>query len=136
MLKCQQLAEYQKKSIPYSQAFRIRRICSTTERYWDAAKMLLENLTARGYPKRMIQSALEKAVRKDRSMLLDTSKPQTVKGNNLIPFITTYNPYNPPIDQILGSNKRILNTSGELQTILDSKLFVVNIRATNLQDSG
>ena len=96
--------------------------------------MLRENLTARGYPKRMIQSALEKAVRKDRSTLLDTSKPQTGKGNNLIPFITTYNPYNPPIDQILGSNKHILNTSGELQTIFDSKLFVVNRRATNLQD--
>ena len=96
--------------------------------------MLQINLTARGYPKRMVRSAIDRAFQKDRSLLLDMYTQQNQRKSNLIPFITTYNPYNPPIDQILTSNKRILNACRDLKIIQDSKLIVVNRRALNLQD--
>ena len=96
--------------------------------------MLTRNLSARGYPKRMIKIAIDRAANKDRLALLDTSTPQNNQKKNLIPFITTYNPYNPPIQQIIASNKRILSTCGELKNIQESKLIVVNRRAMNLQN--
>ena len=107
--------KHQKKSIPYSQAIRLRRICSTNDRYLEASDMLTRNLSARGYPKRMIKIAIDRAANKDRLALLDTSTPRNNQKKNLIPFITTYNPYNPPIQQILASNKHILSTCGELK---------------------
>ena len=44
----------QQKSIPYSQAVRLPSICRTQERYWEAAEMLYQNLSGRGYSKTMV----------------------------------------------------------------------------------
>ena len=109
-------------------------ICSTKDCYLEASDMLTRNLSARGYPKNMIKSLIDRVAYKNRLALLDTSTPQNNQKKNVIPFITTYNPYNPPIQQILASNKRILRTCGKLKNIQDSKLIVVNRRAMNLQN--
>ena len=123
----------QKKSIPYSQAVRLRRICSTTDKYWEAANTLQQNLTARGYPKHLIKNALERAFLLDRSVLLRTKPTNAGKHTNLIPFVTTYNPYNPPIGKILRNNKHILSSSGELEILQRSQFLVVNKRALSIR---
>ena len=124
--------EHQKKSIPYSQAIRLRRICSTQTKFWEAADQLYLNLTQRGYPKRTIRAAINRAFEIDRKSLL-TPKQTNKKQNKIIPFTITYNPNNPPINRILSSNKRILTATGELQYLTDFQLLVVNKRAKNLR---
>lgn len=54
-------SKHQKNSIPYSQAIRMRRIFSSLERYYEATKTMKINLHNRGYPKTLIQSAINKA---------------------------------------------------------------------------
>ena len=53
--------KHQKNSIPYSQAIRLRRICSTSELLQEATQQLSTNLQQRGYPKEMINQAILKA---------------------------------------------------------------------------
>lgn len=104
--------KHQKTSIPYSQAIRLRRICSTLE----IDRQTTTNLKNRGYPRIMVQQAIDKALKQDRSQLLGiTNTPK--KTENVIPFIITYNPYKPPINRILQNNKHILQTAGELKCI-------------------
>ena len=85
--------QHQKKSIPYSQAIRLRRICSTPELFRQATSQLFNNLLLRGYPKQMIKTAIQRATDKGRLTLLlpaTTQKSQT----KIIPFTVIYNPLN------------------------------------------
>ena len=81
--------KHQKASIPYSQAIRLNRICSTPEIYLQTTTNLSKNLRNRGYPRIMVQQAIDKALKQDRSQLLGiTNTPK--KTENVIPFIITY----------------------------------------------
>ena len=124
--------KHQKNSIPFSQAIRLRRICSTSELLQEATQQLSTNLQQRGYPKEMINQAILKASQLDRNTLLKNTSPQRDK-QNIIPFITTYNPFNPPIHKILYTNRHILSSSPELKFLSDHKLIIVNKRSMNLQ---
>ena len=125
----------QKKSIPYSQAVRIRRICSTIESYYEATLILKNNLQARGYPIRLIDSAISKAARLDRTTLLHPQEYPDQQKKDTIPFILTYNPYNPRIRHILHSNLRILNSSPDTCDLAKKQLQVVYRRPINLKQS-
>ena len=120
----------QKKSIPFSQAIRLRRICSTPDRYREATDMLYQNLTVRGYPKRMVRNALDQAFLMNRTTLLQLRTPSSDKRTNRIPFIITYNP---SVDKVLKTNKHILSSSGELKQLKDSKFLVESKRAMNIK---
>ena len=89
---------HQKNSIPYSQAIRLRHICSTTDHYWAAANQLYCNLTNRGYPKKLVKLALDKAFDKDRHNLLIPNINKTSQLRTDIPFIIQFNPQNPLIN--------------------------------------
>ena len=104
---------HQRKSIPYSQAIRLRRVCSTPQRFMEATDQLLKNLTLRGYPKTLVKSAINRAAHKDRTSLLKTQEKLPTTGNKPIPLIINYNPHNPSITKILNINKRILASSVE-----------------------
>ena len=69
---------HQKKSIPYSQAIRLRRICSTEELYQKATRQLTENLHQRGYPKNTIKAAIRKATQQDRMTLLQPKQTKPI----------------------------------------------------------
>ena len=87
--------KHQKKSLLYSQALRLRRICSRTEYYEKAASDMLKHFTNRGYPTHLVRNAIQKALNIDKNTLL---LPKTDPTNKkiTIPFILTYNPCNPP----------------------------------------
>ena len=104
--------KHQKSSIPYNQAIRLRRICSTPELYQEAAHKLSENLWIRGYLKGLVKEAVDMAFQKDRSELLRTYTCPENKKENVIPFTITFNPYNPPIKRILQNNIHILQQPG------------------------
>ena len=122
----------QKKSIPYSQAVRIRRICNTIESYYKATLNLKTNLQARGYPIKLIDSAVSKVARLDRIALLHPQQYLDQQKKDMIAFILTYNPYNPRIKHILHSNLRILNSSPDTCDLAKKQLQVVHRRPRNL----
>ena len=53
-------AETLKRSIPYSQALRLKRICATTEDSTDQSNVLANRLVERGYNKNEIQQEISK----------------------------------------------------------------------------
>ena len=59
-----------KKSLPYSQALRIKRICSSVEDYTSWIVKLKDQFKARGYNDSLINSAIQRASLKDRKELL------------------------------------------------------------------
>ena len=123
---------HQKESLPYSQALRLRWICSTDSLYKTASQNMLQNFIHRGYPIQLVRSAIEKALSKNRDEL-PQPKNSATSQKTLIPFITTNNPFNPPIRRILSKYRRILETSEDLKTIVENKTIVVYKRATNLK---
>ena len=125
--------KHQKRSIPYSQAIRLRRICSTIETFHEACNKLKNNLRNRGYPTQLIEQAIQKAANTNRQDLLQLNSSQPNRSNNIIPFILTFNPGNPPVSKILQNNTKILSDSHDLQHILRRRFVLVQKRCTNLR---
>ena len=104
---------HQEESLPYSQALRLRRICSTDSLYKTTSQNMLQNFIHRGYPIQLVRSAIEKALSKNQDELLQP-KDSATSQKTILPFITTNNPFNPPIRRILSKYRQILETSEDL----------------------
>ena len=91
----------------YSQAVRLRTICSTTALYNDAVEKLKNTLRKRGYPCRLIDLAISKAAALYRYSLERSTKNEK-QNQTSVPFtcILTFNPHNPPIRHIILNNKK------------------------------
>ena len=76
-------------SIPFSQAIRIKRICSSEERTSQRLGELRSHLQKRGYNKNTIDKGFSKANSLAREDLLEYKEK---KVNNRIPFVVTYHP--------------------------------------------
>jgi hypothetical protein len=101
--------QHQKISIPYSQAIRIGRICSSNESFIECTEKLKINLSERGYPINLIKKAIEKAAQLDRNKLLAQAQNNNKSDQIItIPFIHTHNPIKPPIKRILQKFEKIL----------------------------
>ena len=107
-----------KKSIPYSLALRLRRICSKEDSFNIRATELELYLTKRGYKNRFVKSQIARAKLIPRNDALNehnhdmyTPKPTRV------PFIATYNPALPNIRDILHKKQPILDSTERLHNI-------------------
>ena len=88
-----------KKSIPYSQALRICRICSRTEDFLQRTQELKRFLINRGYNEDEVQLQINKIMGLDRDALLLTKEIKTPL--EWVPLIVTYHPSLPPLRNIL-----------------------------------
>ena len=80
-----------KKSIPYGQALRMRRICTDLEEFEKAGEKLSTKLKERGYTDTEITAQINRARTKPREDLLKyTSKEQDTPRR--IPYVVTYSP--------------------------------------------
>ncbi|XP_071153604.1 uncharacterized protein [Mytilus edulis] len=77
------------KSIPYSQALRVKRICSNTETTKRQLRQLETRLKKRGYKHRNIKKSFQKAESIPRSELLEY---KVKKKNKRTPCVLTYHP--------------------------------------------
>ena len=77
------------KSIPYSQALRIRRICSTDKSLKKRLGQLKNNLKRRGYKQNIIKKSFNKANTISRSSLLQYKEKQKCKRT---PCVLIYHP--------------------------------------------
>ena len=82
-----------KKAIPYSQALRLRLICSEDHELDARLRGLAGWLEDRGYEESFIKEQIGEASRKDRETLICNSN-KTSKENGLVrvPLVTSYHP--------------------------------------------
>lgn len=122
--------KHQKDSIPYSQALRIRRICSKKEEFTAHAENLQRNFIVRGYPPNLVNQAIEKARQKNRTTLLEPVEKNTDPN---IPLVTSFSNRTKNINRILNHRKDILTRTPDTQNLAQTKFVTTYRRSTTLR---
>ena len=94
-----------KKSIPYSQFLRPRRLCSEDSDFSLKSEEMCEFFGKRGYPASVGEAGDHRAQQIDRQSALQTSQKE---NNNRIPFTLTFHPHNHAVKSILLKNSKLL----------------------------
>ena len=123
-----------KKGIPYSQAVRLRRICSTEEFFQKRVSNLKSWLLARGYDEHLVNAQVERASLLNRDTLLrNNSSKDKLEGREV--FSTTFHPaINKRVYRILREAQVILDCDEEHKRVFSSIPLVSFRRAKTLQD--
>ena len=119
------------KSIPYSQALRIKKICSDEDDLKQQLKNLHSSFLKRGYKEEKLKEDIEKVTHLDRMTLL-SPKEKNIK--NVIPFITTYNRTLPNIKDILSKHWELLQINEKFRKIFEQKPMICYRRNKNLRN--
>lgn len=123
--------KHQKDSIAYSQAIRLRTICSTEINYQKAANELLKFLTSRGHPHTKVKTAIQKAGLISRIELLKMKKTPT---KPIIPFIIEYNPHNLRASGFLREAKDLFSHRACNRKFHMNNIIIAYKRGANLRD--
>ena len=98
------------KSIPYSQALRIRQICSTFQEYHSHSRKLIEQFVNKGYKRDVVTQQIQKVDQPDRKQLLHQQKchdkqriPVSVTYSQIVTKFKRY--YNKTLAHITGKSK-------------------------------
>ena len=97
-----------KQSIPYAQALRLRRICSTSAAFENRAAALQKHLVHRGCNETFVRGQIHRARMLDRNELFVPKQGTTRKR---VPFVVTYHPGLPNIGGILRELHPLLSLS-------------------------
>ena len=121
------------KGIPYGQFLRIRRICSDREDFIRHCALKGQHFVRRGYPVGMIGEAFLKALRRDRTSLME---PKAVKETEAIPniLVTTYNPGFRGLKSVVEKNWDLLGKSCTTRAIYREQVIGAFKRPKNLRD--
>ena len=114
-----------KKSIRYSQALRIKRICSIFEEHGKHSQDLIKRFTEKGYNESTIRKQIERVDHLDRSLLLKNCKP---KRKDSIRFSVTYNSLLPNIKEIINKHWHICNIDSSFKEIFNSSQLTIAFR--------
>jgi hypothetical protein len=120
----------QKNSIPYGLLIRSKRICSDPIDHEKEARDIRNKLLRRGYPRILLDEAQTRISNKSRDELL---KPTMRQEKETIKCITTYNPSNPPLNEIVRKHADILEQTRK-QNIKKEDIQVIYRRSQNLKD--
>ena len=120
-----------KQSLPYSQALRIRRICSQNSDLIIHSEKLKKQFKARGYKDTLVEEQIKKAVTINREDTLKLTDRYLV---NRIPLVTTFNITLPPINNILHKRWEILRLKPHLNNIFNEPGMLTFRRPTNLKE--
>ena len=120
------------KSIPYSQALRLNRICSKGSFFDQRCNELESWLLKRGYNDRLVRSKILDARRSKRSDLLNKEKVD--KGESKITLNITYHPAFQNLKRLLHKIHVILSCDKEHQKVFNHVPLVGFRRAKSLKD--
>lgn len=120
-----------KRSIAFSQASRLRRICTSLEDFWIHAAQLKKDLLNRGYREEDLSREIARAAAQDRPSLLTYKEKPT---SNRIPMIVTYNKTLPNMKGILDSTWDHLKINPETHEKFKEKPILCYKRNRNLRD--
>ena len=127
--------EHTKRSLPYSQLLRVRRICTNIDDFDKNAVMLASHFHRRGYPDNIIEQAIIDVRRKDRHTLLHPA-PKVNDNNpseNLF-LVSTHIIGNNPLKDIIQDNWNILGKTHTTQAIFNQDIIFGQRRNKNLKD--
>ena len=119
-----------KRSIAYSQALRIRRICSEDSEFMVHTNKLVERLIERGYDKSAVQEQITKVYEMSRNSLLATKEKQPITNNILS---VTYNKNLPNLREAIDNNWNILSINSTIAPLFTQKPIIAFRRNRNLQ---
>ena len=122
-----------KTGIAYSQALRLRRICSKDSDFSLHARNLKTHLTARGHSAKAVHLSINKVRSLPRSEVLKKKTPNQ-STTVVTPLVTTFHPNLPPLRRILTNNHHILHTSDRLQQAVPDAPILAYRRPRNLKD--
>ena len=100
------------ESLPISQFYRLRRVCSSTEDFIEKASAMRSKFTERGYSFECIDKAYTLALKKPRAELLKKTKRKEKKFS--VTCVTTYSPHSYRLKQIFKKHWYILRSDPEL----------------------
>ena len=118
------------KSIPYSQALRVKRICSEESDTKKELHNMKLSFLKRGYLQNELEKQIERASSKQRFNLLK----QTAKTKNPLTFVTSYNRTLPHLKKVLTNDWNILQINDTLSQTFDTEPLVSYCRNKNLKD--
>ena len=117
------------KSVPFGLLIRCKRICSEEKYFNEESKIIIQQLTSRKYPMKLLQEALDEVKKIDR---LQPLRQSTKKESNKIRLITHYNPSNPKFQQILHNHTGLLLMTRK-EVIKSEDIQVTYSRRPNLR---
>ena len=120
-----------KRSIPYSQALRIKTICSTLTEYKKHCAILKHNFIERGYEENILKDEIDEVDNIHRKELI-RKKEKNIKYR--IPCLMTYNRKLSMMCKIINKHWNILQINAKLQETFQNNLFVAFKRKKNLQE--
>ena len=118
------------RSIVYSGALRLRRICSKDSYFSHRLALFSEHLVASGYSKKFILDIFSKVSLLNRLDLLKPSR--TRHTTDRISFVTTFHPRMHNISACHSKHEPILKASSLMSSIMPSKPLVAHRRSPNL----
>ena len=120
-----------KKSIPFSQALRLRRICTDGNEFDEASKNLKSRLILRGYSEEEVTTQINQAKARNRDELLQNNPKEP---SSRIPCVLTYSPHLPNIKAAIDKHWNILKINEKMQEIFQEKPMMAYRRNRNLGD--
>ena len=110
-----------KRSIPFSQFLRLRRLCSEDEDFHTKSLEMRNFFVQRGYPTPLLDTALTKATQIPRS---DTLTDSAVNVSKKIPLVLTYHPFNFKVRDVIRKNFHIPKDDPETSSIFPDNPLV------------
>ena len=112
-----------KRSIPFSQFLRLRRICSEDEDFQTKSLEMRNFFVQRGYPTSLLDTAFSKASSISRSDTL-TNSVHNGTDNNKIPLVLTYHPFNFKVRDVIRKNFHIWKNDPQTSSIFSENPLV------------
>ena len=120
-----------KHSIPYSQALRLRRICSHSETLKNRIEEYSIYFLACGYKQNTVLNEMQKVLTMTQEDCLQIKARETV---NRTPLVTTFSPHTPFIAEIANRNWDFLKSKERLASIFKDPPLIAYRRPKNLRD--
>lgn len=117
-------------NIPYSLAYRLKRICSSDELFEKRLKELTEDLLCRGYKLRSLQDSFAKVRRISRERALERVSKERVKEER-VRFVVKFDPRLPNFRDILTRSWKILAEEPRMKQCFPAPPMVCYQRVKN-----
>ena len=120
-----------KRSIPYSQALRLRRICSSTDTLRKRIMEYSDFFVACGYAQYKVIHEMQKVLRLTQEECLQTKEREPT---DRIPLVATFNPHTTLIAEIAKQNWNFLQSKERLSLVFNKPPLVAYGRPKSLRD--
>ena len=121
-----------KASIPYSQALRLRRICSEEQDLKNRARDLKQHLLSRGYNEQHLNIQIQRALNTSRAACLQPKQSREKSART--PLVVTYHPLLPSFHTTTKRHLPILQASERLRRAFWYPPLIAFRRLKNLRD--